>query len=292
MKSGISANLLSHIAQPTSSLTACMSITRTDTTVIRFTSHNRDVVRSEGTYQSAAGVITTAVKVDAALTVPNMEAMGHLASAGLNAGDIRNGLYDHAMVEVFLCNWADPDSGKIQLPGAYVGRISLKDQREFEIEIRGLMQALQNRIGRTIDAQCRHELFDSMCGLTKATHKTSALSVAAVVNNRKFTVATASKPANYFTAGEVEWKTGVNTGRRMEVAVYTVDTPNDTWELFHPMPETISPADTFDAFAGCNKTRDDCRNKFVAEVANGNVENYGGSPDAPGPDEALKFGGQ
>jgi uncharacterized phage protein (TIGR02218 family) len=83
--------------------------------------------------------------------------------------------------------------------------------------------------------------------------------------------------AGYFSSGEVEWLTGANAGRKMEIKEFAAGQFN----LVLPMPNNIAVGDTFNAVAGCDKTFNTCYSKF------NNAVNFRGEPHVPGNDKML-----
>jgi hypothetical protein len=58
-----------------------------------------------------------------------------------------------------------------------------------------------------------------------------------------------------------------------------------------PFPYTPEVGDTYSVYAGCNKTKATCRDKFD-NVVNPTSGGFGGFDFIPGQDEMNKFGGQ
>jgi uncharacterized phage protein (TIGR02218 family) len=87
-----------------------------------------------------------------------------------------------------------------------------------------------------------------------------------------------TQAAGYFSSGEVEWLTGANAGRRMEIKEFS----NKQFTLVLPMPNNIAAGDTFNAIAGCDKTFNTCFSKFS------NAVNFRGEPYVPGMDKMLQ----
>jgi hypothetical protein len=85
---------------------------------------------------------------------------------------------------------------------------------------------------------------------------------------------------NWYKAGLVTWLTGANEGLNMEVRKWVNSTRQI--ELFLPMPFTIAAGDIFQVYTGCQKRRQDCRDKFD------NIVNYRGEPFVPGSDHLFR----
>jgi hypothetical protein len=84
---------------------------------------------------------------------------------------------------------------------------------------------------------------------------------------------------NYLDGGTVTWVTGLNAGASMELKTYLYD--GQTVILWLAMKYPIAIGDQFLYYAGCDKRRDTCVNKFS------NVLNMRGEPDMPGMDVTL-----
>lgn len=94
----------------------------------------------------------------------------------------------------------------------------------------------------------------------------------------------------WYSGGFVEWITGPNTGRKLEVLSWDLDTSKII--LFLPTPNVIVPGDQFRIAPGCDKTAfevEGCRDKWA------NMVNFRGEPHVPSldrvssvPDSALQ----
>ena len=99
-----------------------------------------------------------------------------------------------------------------------------------------------------------------------------------VTSRQVFISNSMTQAAGYFSSGEVEWLTGANAGRRMEIKEFS----NKQFTLVLPMPNNIAAGDTFNAIAGCDKTFNTCFSKFS------NAVNFRGEPYVPGMDKMLQ----
>ena len=143
----VSASLATHLTGPVTTLTTCWRITRTDGVVFRFTDHDRDLAVDGEVYEASGAYSRTAISNDAGMGVDNLDVEGVFDSAAVTEEELRAGLFDQAEVRIFLVNWVDPAMGALRLRRGWFGEVVLTEQGVFRTEIRGLTQALSQRIG-------------------------------------------------------------------------------------------------------------------------------------------------
>jgi hypothetical protein len=167
MKTGISAALLAHYAQGTTSLCTCWKVTRTDEVVLGYTDLDRDVTFEGVTYLASSGFSPSNFESQSRLAVDNLEAVGVLDSESLTVEDLAAGVWDFALVEVFRVNWRDLTMGR-DLPMS--GRLGAVDQSRntFKAELRGLTNAYAQTAGSVCQPACRATLGDARCQVNLA----------------------------------------------------------------------------------------------------------------------------
>jgi len=285
MKS-IPAALNNHYQLGVTTTTMLLRLTRTDGTILRFTTLDADVPIGAETYQSVYGFSPTGLHSAAGAAVDNMEMVVILNAAGVNESDILAGVYDNARIEMFCCNYKSTGDGVEILKTGYVGEMAFGDIA-YKAELRGLSQALQQVIGSVSQASCRVDLYSSKCKVVKATFTFTA-TVTGVTDNANFadnaTAAIIDKPDDYFSAGEGEWLTGNNAGRVMEIKQFTQ--AGGLFKFFLPMQKSIQIGDTIAVSAGCDKSllgTHGCKLKF------NNVVNHQGDPYKRNQDFTMDF---
>jgi hypothetical protein len=162
MKS-VSAALAAHLAGPVTTLATCWRITRVDGQEFFFTDHDRDLVFEGEVYRASSGYSRTAIANDASLGVDNLDVEGVFDSQAITEQELRAGLFDQAEVRIFLVNWADPSMGALRMRRGWFGEVVLTEQGVFRTELRGLAQALSQRIGELYSPECRADLGDHRC---------------------------------------------------------------------------------------------------------------------------------
>lgn len=267
--------LASHYALDATTLCQCVKFTRTDATVLAYTTAQVDVVVSAVTYLSGPGLEIGEIASAAGLAVDNLELsiLPDEDGGTITRADLLTGRWNGAAFEIFETSFVDPTIGINILKTGTLGEVRL-DRGRFVVELRSLAQALQQPLGAVTSKTCRYRLGDAGCTLALGPY-THAGTVTAVTSQQVFTASALTQAAEYFVEGTVTFTSGDNDGYTQKCKVFT---SGKVFTLSLPMPYAIQIGDTFSAVAGCQKRlAEDCT-KFS------NVVNFGGEPHLPGID--------
>lgn len=275
----ISPQLEAHFAGGLTTLATCWKIIRQDAQELGFTDHDQKLVIDSSDYDSLAGFTPTTVESKSNMSVDNLDVEGQTFPSKITEEDLLAGVYDYAEIEIFIVNYKDLTQGKLVVKRGRLGEVTLNSQM-FQAEVRGLTQHLSQTIGEVYSPSCRAILGDSRCKVSLAGF-TVTTTITEVINNQTFKASALSQAAGWFTGGEVEWTSGNNDGRRMEVKEFA----GTQVVLALPMGKSISVGDSVKVIAGCDKTRETCQSKFS------NILNFRGEPDVPGVDQLLTTAG-
>lgn len=275
MKS-IGTNMQAHLAGEVTSLATCWKITRSDSTVLGFTDHSKDVVVDGVTYVAETGFTPTAQANSAGLSVDNADIEGVLDASAITEADILAGLYDFAEIQVFQVNYEALEDGRIVLRTGTLGEVTLRNGR-FTAEVRGISQPLQQTMGALFSPSCRARFADGRCKVNAASY-TVTTSVTAALSRQEFTASALTQASGYFAQGKVVFSSGANAGLSMEVKGFA----GGVVTLALPMPYGIAVDDAFSITAGCDKTLSTCISRFS------NAINFRGEPHVPGLDRVLE----
>ena len=266
-------------------LAQCWRITRTDGTVMAFTSFDRPLTVDGITYKPANSFSASQFASDTDMSVADVELLGALDADDIRAADLLAGIYDHAEVELFLVDWGDLTLPRTIVRRGWIGTIG-QAGGAFRAELRGLGQRIQQPVIDSYSAECRVDLYSPQCGVNRAAFAVPATvtaltdgSLGAASDNRIFFAAALNQPAGWFDYGEIWWTSGNNAGRKTEVRSFAAG----RIELWEPMGLDIAVGDTFTIHAGCDKAIGTCRDKFS------NVVNFRGEPHVPGTDAMLRY---
>lgn len=163
MKS-VSAAFEAHIEQEVTTVSARLKLTRIDGTILGWTNYWKDVEISGVTYRTAVQDAPSTVKTTSNLAVDNLEVLARIDDDRLAESELLAGLYDYATIELAEFNHQDTSQGIMHLRSGTVGEISVARGRA-NIELRGVAQKLQQRIGRLHQKPCDADLGDTRCGV-------------------------------------------------------------------------------------------------------------------------------
>lgn len=260
----------------------CWKLSLKDGTVFGFTSHDQDIRIGDDIYWAACGFMPTSVDTSNNMAVDNLDVEGFLDSNVISADDIDSGRYDGATVEITVCNWEDPNQSPLIVRRGTLGQIERTDIG-YTAEIRGLLDAFQQKTNVIYQKTCRATLGDSQCKFPVASQATTTGTVTQINTDGSFntTLSTQDWMDGFFTYGVLSFTSGKNKGSKHEVKNYVA--ANRVITLFMPTFNDISVGDAFSLSVGCDGNFSTCKTKF------NNVVNFRGEPQVPGTDYVTSY---
>ncbi len=283
----VSSNMQALLLTDSYELATCWQITLQNGNVLGFTDWDIDLFYGGVQFFANGGYTRSAVSQMSDLSIPNLEVQGMLNSDSINDDDIRNGVYDHAGVLIFMMVPTDTNGatyGIIRLRKGWLGQVTLADTA-YTAEILGLTQLLSQNFVELFTLDCQADLGDARCkfDLSGSTDTGAVDTVASA--RRSFTAAslTGSRAPGFYNGGVLTWTSTIGTvGDNVGYTSSEIKSwDGTTFELYLPTNNTINTGDTFTVSVGCNKTLTDCRQKF------NNVLNHRGFPYIPGLDKTM-----
>lgn len=265
----VSSNLMQDILK--GKIANLMKITLQNGAVYGYTDHDHNLTIDGVTYVPAPGLQKVKMTMTANAEVSNQE----FGSAWVDAPeeDLRAGLFDSAIMEISWGSWQNPGYGRLVVFTGQLGEITWSEEG-FKADIVSFMKNLAKNVGNVFTANCRHTLFSGeqtgyvgACGVNPASYTFSGSVGAITIPKWKFSF-TSDKPDGYFSNGQITFTSGLNNGLSTVIKSHA----GGVLELFLPTAFVINPGDTFNIYAGCDKTLNTCKNKF------NNVVNFGGFP--------------
>lgn len=260
-----------HLERQSRRLTVSGVIYKRDGTTIRCTQHDDDLEIEAGdlagVYFSTIPITGSDIRSSSDLSVDNMEISGVINDAlsfgGFSVQDIEAGLFDDAPFQTFICQWDDPNAWQKTMRYGYLGNIKRTAEGEFQCEWRGLVQLLQQAIGRTYGERCDVKRFgDHRCKLDVEALLVSG-TVSAVTSRRRFDVTLIDLPpgteAGYFDLGELHFATGLNVNFSKLVKRDAVNGTIGQFELWESAPYDVQVGDSVIIRPGCDRRFETCQ---------------------------------
>jgi uncharacterized phage protein (TIGR02218 family) len=271
--------MIDHLAQRVRYLSGFWKITANDGTVLALTNCSRDITFDGVTYWPMP-VLASQVEVKENGEPTNADMRGILHPAIFTRYDLGRGKWRRARVEYEIRNPLDPSMGYSERHVFYIGEVQAIGPT-FQADFDSLSTLINQPIGALTQPKCRAELGDAVCKVNLAAF-TFTGTVTGVTNNGLITVSV-SQSASYFRNGTIEFLSGTMVGMGRMRVKDNYGAGGQTVELIFKVKTAIAIGDQIRLVAGCDKTREMCRDKFS------NVKNLDAEPDQPGNGELYKF---
>ena len=278
MSKTIPAALLTHLQSNSTSLAYLLTVTRSDATVLRFTSCDQPLTVSAQLY--SPGLSVTSIAQSEGLAVNNLE-LTVLYDAVFLKPDFLAGRWDNARWALSECNWASPGDG-VNIVGQYVTGDVKPLATSCVIELRALGQFLQQPVGEVTSRLCRARFADfptavagNLCGKNAAAATVTG-TITTATSAYVMRDSARTEALDWFGEGILTFTSGANIGLAQKVKDYAAD-GTFTFSLPFPFPAIVG--DAYSVIAGCRKRlTEDCKTKHA------NVLNFQGEPHIPGAD--------
>jgi uncharacterized phage protein (TIGR02218 family) len=248
----ISSALKLHKAGPSTTLCKLMRMERTDGLVLGFTDLDVNVTYDDGDgpvdYDASQGMLPSTIAMQGALSVENAEVVGLLANldTGINPEDVRAGLYDYAKLRIYQVNYEDLTMGHEWLGAGSLGECTIQDGRVIS-EYRGLAQPLKQNVCELYSITCRAQYGDAKCG--KSFVWVEGEVTAQGTDPTTQFVTDLAEADNFYVPGAIQFLTGKNAGRTLEVIGFASATVSLLLPLYYPP----LVGDAFRIRIDCNK---------------------------------------
>jgi uncharacterized phage protein (TIGR02218 family) len=279
----LTASMQATLDQRATRLCHCWRLARRDGTILGFTDHDRDLAFNGVTFRANTGLSASEAEASLGLAATTTEAAGALSAESLSEGDLLNGVYDSACVEIWLVDWANV-ADRILLDVASLGEVR-RGEKAFSAELRSGAHFFDQQRGRTFQRGCDADLGDARCKIDPAVVSTSGVAVAFGGGVLTLDLASAL-PTHFLTGGTVRFQQGPNAGATFVVKSHRQDAGvRAAIELWTSPSGAIALGDVVMLTAGCDKSPSTCRDKF------GNIVNFRGFPHMPGNDRVIAYPG-
>lgn len=275
----IADGMMAHLAQEVTTLAYLIRINRRDGVVFGFTSHDADVEIGGVVYhaQSAFSLLRGG-DWRSGLRDRVVDVEGVLDSDLLRREDIEAGLFDRALVDVGVCNWARVEDGIVPLRRGWIGDVVVSGER-YVASFHGLQDLLKRKIGDVYTPLCRHALGDGLCRVDLAAQTYAG--VVEMIDGFAFVDTRRTESAGVFAFGVLLWTSGALQGSRMDVVGH--DPLTGRVELRADGVLRACVGDAYQIVVGCDKRFSTCCARFS------NGKNFGGFPHLAGLAKVLMY---
>ena len=270
-------------AVESTTLCRCWILTRADGLRMGFTDHDAEVSVDGVACRPEAGFAAREVMQGTGLAVDNSEAVGVFASDRITEADLDAGRYDGAEVALWEVDWTAPALRHLRFRGS-LGDVR-RGQGQFEVELRGLSEALNQPRGRTFQAGCGARFGDAACGFDRAAETHGAeVPVGRVVSPHVLEFkGVPDFEDRWFERGTLEVLSGAAEGLSGTIKRDRPEGGLRQVTLWSPLRAALAEGDMVRLIPGCDKRAETCRLKFD------NLANFRGFPDIPGEDWLMSL---
>lgn len=268
-----------HLGSGTTHLCQCWLLERCDGQSLGFTDHDQPVSFAGTTFLPERGLTARALATTTGMAVNNSEAIGVLQSDAITEADIHAGRYDGAHVTAWLLQWDATEARQVLFRGTF-GEIT-RASGGFQVELRGLTEALNRPRSRSYQRTCTAVLGDEACGVDLSDPGYSATVEIKGLPDENLLVfdALPEFAEQWFDFGTLEVLAGEGAGLKETIkSDQVLSNGGREITLWQPLRAKIEIGDQVRLWAGCDKRKQTCRIKFD------NFLNFRGFPDIPGED--------
>ncbi len=240
------------------------------------------------TYKARRGVTPYAVETAQDLSVDNSQMQALISEFeldGFTVDAIRRGVYDDARFVTYAVNYLDLSHGHVVVGAGFIGQVKNVDGLTCFPELRSLSQTLkQKAVIERGSNSCRAQFGDARCQFPVDDLWTNrTVTAVGLESDRTFTINGSAPGNDDFKPGVVEWLTGDNAGKTLEVESNT----GAVVTLAFPTDKPIQNGDTLRIRADCTKLWDGPRGcKFYDAIEPGQLWRFRGEPFRPVADTA------
>lgn len=256
---------LKNYSSAVTSFATCWHIELKNGRSYRFIEHEDDIDIGLDTYKSVFQFERSAIEISSDSNVSNLCINGIINHNSIKHEDLVAGLFDFAKVSVFLIDVNDPLK-QLYLRTGWFGEVTIYDNN-FVVEIKGLADVYDQKIGELYSNLCRAQLGDSKCRVDLS-HLIKQMQIKRVINHNNIILNDLDVKGAYYKHGKVKFLSGKNIGLSANI----LEQIGNKLELTNILPYIPEKCDYLEITPGCDKSVTTCKNKFS------NVINFRAEP--------------
>lgn len=274
----IPAELAAHLAGDATTTCHAWRVTRADGVVLGFTDHDEDLGVDGTRCRAASGFSASDNEAESGMAANAGEVQGGFSSDTIAEEELAAGRFDHARVELFLVNWADP-SQFTRLDVREIGEVT-RAGGAFTAELRSMAHRLDQPQGRVYGRRCDASLGDGRCRVLLSAFQ-SAATVSGQRDRSHLTVTgLVERESGFFDQGSLRFADGSTAMIERHVAE---EGGAGRLTLWLPLERDVAESEAVVLTAGCDKSFTTCRARFA------NGLNFRGFPHMPGSDFSYSY---
>lgn len=277
----LSTNFSERLRSSVVSLCHCWKIELEDGLVLGFTNHDDNLMVNGIEYHAHPGLNTPIIKQTLGFNVDSVDALGAIDHDLISQSDLRAGRYHNAKISLFAVDWQNTTETIFLMQG-HVANIR-EHGDEFELEIRQITDALENKQGRYFSHMCDAQLGDHRCKVNATASPYGATAIITdIPSDSKILVSNLDDyDAGWFDFGEIRFDTIALSNQPMTIAQHRLVNGFAELTFWAPLPVLPSQGDSVFVIAGCNKLYATCQSKFNNQL------NFQGFPHMPGKEYGI-----
>lgn len=275
----ISGSFKNYLENDSIILKKCFKIKLKNGIVLAFTDFSEDIEFESISYKSF-GIDNKKYSNFSDITTDDTEVIATIDDSNIKKEFILSNDFDDAEIDIFFVNTEHLDYGSIILTSGFIDSVSTVEDRIY-FNIKGKLSLLEKTIGDTYSPLCRAKFCSKKCSLDILNYKFTGKITNVIEDTVFYTDSSTikSKEKDYFKYGYLEFTSGENTGRTIEIK----QSESGNITISTSLPKKIKIDDSFDIFTGCDKKFETCCSKF------NNAINFRGEPDLPRTTKVYKF---
>ncbi|WP_137135309.1 DUF2163 domain-containing protein [Rhizobium sp. FKY42] len=270
--------LATHLAGDATTTCHAWRVTRADGVQLGFTDHDEDLTVDGTVCRAASGFSASDNEAASGMAANAGEVQGGFSSDTIAEEDLAVGAFDHARVELFLVNWADP-SQLTRLDVREIGEVTRAGEA-FTAELRSMAHRLDQPQGRVYGRRCDASLGDSRCRVALAAFQANATVTEQDDRSHLTVTGLGERASGFFDQGSVRFADGSTAMIERHVAE---DAGAGRLTLWLPLERDVAESEAVVLTAGCDKSFTTCRARFA------NGLNFRGFPHMPGSDFSYSY---
>ena len=163
MPKSISTALQTGIRSNVTTLAMCLTIKRRDGKPYYLTNHDEDLVIDGNTYDHTIPFTISAISSGSQFAIDNTEVSLFADGTTFTLDHFKDGLFDHAEVEVFVVDYSNVTAGKMRMRRGWFGKFVRNKNKLVKTTVTGMLKVLDFETGRTYQPTCDADFGDARC---------------------------------------------------------------------------------------------------------------------------------